>query len=263
MDSPLFPREAMATPSLEHPTLTAGISGTGWEAFDRIYCITLADRLDRRQSARSEFARVGLASRVEFIVVERHPTDSEQGIFDSHMRCLREGLAAGACTIVVFEDDILFANFSFETLSDSVVFMKSDVEWDLFFLGCFVKSCRKTQFRSVVRIRYQCAAHAYVISRRFAEILITRPWQGIAYDDVIRSISSPHIYTAYPAFAFQNDSSSDNFRMTSIDRNRRLLGGMRRLQRWNEFSHRHAIALVMLHVAVILLIILLLLIGRT
>ncbi len=66
-----------------------------WGSFDQIYCISLSQRVDRRENAQREFARIGLGDRVQFIIVDSHPTDSEQGIFESHMACLRAGLAAG------------------------------------------------------------------------------------------------------------------------------------------------------------------------
>ena len=38
----------------------------GWDFFDRLYCISLREREDRRKSALQEFSKVGLADRVEF-----------------------------------------------------------------------------------------------------------------------------------------------------------------------------------------------------
>jgi hypothetical protein len=34
---------------------------SAWDYFDRLYCISLREREDRRLSAREEFAKVGLA----------------------------------------------------------------------------------------------------------------------------------------------------------------------------------------------------------
>jgi GR25 family glycosyltransferase involved in LPS biosynthesis len=127
-----------------------------WGAFDRVYCISLKDRTDRREAAKREFARVGLLDRVEFVIVDRHPTDSEQGIFESHMSCVRAGLAAGAQRILIFEDDVVFRRFSPTVLARAVDFMKSNGDWGLFSLGCFVNSSKKTSFRSVLRMRYRC-----------------------------------------------------------------------------------------------------------
>jgi GR25 family glycosyltransferase involved in LPS biosynthesis len=229
-----------------------------WTAFDRIYCITLHDRPDRRAHAQAEFQRVGLADIVEFTVAERHPTDSEQGIFESHMRCLRAGLAADARTIVVFEDDVIFPHFAPHILNDAVAFMQSGTPWDLFFFGCFVNASRKTPHRSVIKIRYKTTAHAYVINRDFALALVEHSWQGVAYDDLIRSLATDRVFASYPAIAFQSDASTDNQKMLVADKIRRLLGGMRRLQKLNEFTHRHFIALIVIHAAIILLVILLL-----
>jgi GR25 family glycosyltransferase involved in LPS biosynthesis len=240
------------------PSPPAAPPTTPWDAFDRLYCITLDDRPDRRRSAEDQFARVGLAGRVEFFVATRHPTNAEQGIFESHMRCLRLGLAAGARTIAVFEDDILFDHFSPQTLADAVSFLRSDTPWDVFFLGCFAKSSRKTAHPSILQIRYQCAAHAYIIHRPFAETLVQSPWRGIPFDDFLRAQPAPRYYAAYPSFCFQSNSPSDNAQTARLDRIRRLFGGFQKVQRWNEFRHHHMRALILLNAAAILIILLLL-----
>jgi GR25 family glycosyltransferase involved in LPS biosynthesis len=225
-----------------------------WSGFDRIYCISLTHRADRREMARQEFARIGLAERVQFVIVDSHPTDSEQGIFESHMSCLRAGLAAGAQNIVVFEDDILIRRFSPKVLANAIRFMKSTADWHMFFFGCFVRSSRKTPFESVLKIRYRCTAHAYVVNRTFAQKLVEIPWRGVAYDDLLRSMQDERFYACYPAFAFQSGSSTDNHKLRGIDRARRLTGGLYRLQRWNEFSHRRLVTLIVVHVLIVLLL---------
>ena len=83
----------------------------GWDFFDRIYCISLEEREDRRQAAAASFAKVGLTGKVEFVLVKPHPFNIEQGMYESHMTCLRKGLETGAESIVVFEDDIVFDRF--------------------------------------------------------------------------------------------------------------------------------------------------------
>jgi hypothetical protein len=193
---------------------------------------------------------------VQFVLVDKHPTDSEQGIFESHMSCLRAGLDAGAERILIFEDDIRFLRFTPRVLEDSIYFMKSSPGWDLFFFGCFVKSSRKTPFRSVLQLNYRCAAHAYVAHRSIAERLVKIPWSGVAYDDLLRSIENIRCHACYPAFAFQGGSASDNSKTPNIGRFRRICG-FGRLQRWDEFSKHHARALILGHVAVVLLIVLL------
>ena len=53
----------------EHRNATAEAGGD-WSFFDKVYCISLVNREDRRIEAREQFARVGLADRVEFLLVE-------------------------------------------------------------------------------------------------------------------------------------------------------------------------------------------------
>jgi GR25 family glycosyltransferase involved in LPS biosynthesis len=233
-----------------------------WNAFDRLYCITLADRPDRRRSAEEQFARVGLAGRVEFVVVQRHPTDSEQGIYESHMRCLNQGLAAGARTIVVFEDDVLFDRFSPPALADAVAFLNAGTPWDVFFLGGFAHSIRNTASPFVLHIRYRCAAHAYAVNRPFAETLVQTPWHNVAFDDFIRSLDSPRLYALYPSIAFQSNAASDNAKRAWNVKIWKFLGKLQTFQRWNEFRLRHMTAFVLSNVALALLLILLVLIWR-
>ncbi len=234
-------------------------SATPWDFFDRIYCISVTQRTDRRQNAQREFARVGLAGRVQFFLVEKHPTNSEQGIFESHLACLRSALEAGGQRILIFEDDVEFPRFSSTVLARSIEFLRVDANWHIFFLGCFVRSSRKTKFPSVLRVRFRCAAHAYILNREFALTLLSHSWSGIAFDDLLRDLNDDALYACYPALAFQSNSPSDNSKMESLDRTRRWLGGLARLQRWNEFIHHRAVEVILAHVAVVLLLIFLIL----
>jgi len=223
-----------------------------WGFFDRIYCISLSSRPDRRETAIAEFARVGLADRVEFMIVEKHPKDSEQGIYESHIACLRAGLAAGAKTILVFEDDVILPGYSKEVLERSVEFMGSDRSWNVFFFGGFVNASRKTQTKSVVRVKFRCSIHAYAMHRRLAEKLVQESWEGRAIDVVLREHCGDRAFAAYPAFAFQSNAATDNDKRVMVDQVRRLIGGQRVLQRWNEFSSLHFQKLVWIHVIAVL-----------
>jgi hypothetical protein len=238
---------------------SAGGSGRFWRAFDKIYCISLSNRADRYNRARAEFARVGLVDLVEFVIVEKHPEDSERGIYESHLMCLRAGLAAGAQKIAVFEDDIVFTRFSAKRLQRAIRFMEASNDWAAFFFGCFVNSSRKTVFPSVIKINYRCVAHAYVVNRDFALQLVKTRWTGVSYDDFLRSIAADRFYSVYPAFAFQSDSPTDNDKLAHVDRARRIFGGLHRLQRFNEFTNRWLVYIVLGHVVAAAAIILLLL----
>lgn len=227
-----------------------------WNFFDKIYCISLVERPNRRQAALRQFARVGLAERVEFVIVVRHPTDCEQGIYESHMLCMTKGLQAGAARILIFEDDIVFDRFSPAVLRGCTDFLACDPEWHMLFLGCMVKGSRRTANPAVVMIRYRSLTQAYVVHRRFARELTRHPWKGVPYDDFLRDWQDDRSYAAYPAFAFQSNSRSDNMRYLPLDRWRRMLGGLRRLQKNNEFYYRYRRLILAAHAIALLLILL-------
>ena len=221
----------------------------GWDFFDRIYCISLKEREDRRQSAAAQFSRVGLDGKVEFVIVKRHPVDVEQGTYESHMTCLRKGLEAGAERIVVFEDDILFDRFDPERFRQCTRFLSVHPDWKVLLLGALIRSSRKTGEPAVQKVGYQSLAHAYALNRPYAETLAYKPWEGIVIDTLFRPLTD-HIYAIDPMFAFQADLSTDN-KYPGLDRFRRWCGGLERVQKANEFYQHHKFGIIAAHVLVL------------
>ena len=228
---------------------------SGWNFFDRLYCISLQEREDRRKSALKEFSKVGLADRVEFVIDERHPYNIEQGVYESHMMCLRKGLEAGARNIVVFEDDVEFDRFDPERLRICTEFLRQHPEWKVLLLGALIRSSRKTTNPCVQKVRYQSLTHAYALNRHYAETLAYEPWQGIVNDTLFRPLTND-VYAIYPMCAFQKNFTSDNYKYPKLALFRRLLGGLKRIQKAFEFYHRHTIGIYAAHVIVILLVLL-------
>ena len=228
---------------------------TYWEYFDKIYCISLDERADRREQAKAQFRAVGLSDRVEFVVVKKHPVDCEQGIYESHILCMEKGIRALSGNIVIFEDDIVFDRFNPDTLEKCIDFLATNTDWKIMFLGCMVKKSAKTDSRSVLKVRFRSLSHAYVLTREFAETIVKIPWQKIPFDDMLRDIKDDQMYAVYPSFAFQSNSRSDNQRYLPLDRFRRLCGGLRRLQKMNEFYHYNKTLIMGAHVLLVLLLI--------
>ncbi|MEE4358861.1 MAG: glycosyltransferase [Desulfococcaceae bacterium] len=225
-----------------------------WDYFDKIYCISLREREDRREEAEARFREVGLHGRVEFLIVEKHPEDCEQGIYESHMLCMVKGIHAGARRILVFEDDIVFDRFSDKILENSISFMENCPDWHMLFLGCMVRKSRKTDNPSVLKIRYRSLGHAYAIRREFAEKLVQIPWRKVPFDDFLRDMKDEHMYAVFPSFAFQSNSRSDNERYLPLDRIRRIFGGLMCLQKQNEFFQRNRNLIIALHFVIIAVI---------
>jgi hypothetical protein len=223
----------------------------GWDFFDRLYCVSLQEREDRRASALKEFSKVGLGDRVDFVLGEHHPSDMEQGVYESHMICLRKGLEAGAKNIVIFEDDVEFDRFDPERLRSCTEFLRQHPEWKVLLLGALIRSSRKTTNPCVQKVRYQSLTHAYALNRHYAETLAYEPWQGIVNDTLFRPLTDD-VYAIYPMCAFQKYFTSDNYKYPKLVLIRRLLGGLERIQKANEFYQRHKLGVIAAHVIIIL-----------
>ena len=231
----------------------ADVSTNCWQYFDKVYCISLAERTDRYTAAKRQFKRVGLTGKVEFMIVDRHPHNRMQGNYESHMACMQKALQAGAETIAIFEDDILFERFSPVRLQNGIDFLAATPDCDILFFGCLVSGSRKTANPSVLKIKFRCLTHGYALSRRYAEALVKIPWQGVAFDDMLRDLADG-FYAICPAFAFQSNAASDNDSCRRLERIRRLWGGLRRIQKANEFYHRHKIMVIAVHIVLLLIL---------
>lgn len=219
-----------------------------WDFFEKAYCISLEERPDRRENARRQFQKVGLEDRVEFVVVKRDTQNSEKGIYQSHQKCIRKGIAANARNMMIFEDDIVFDRFRPDRLQRCVDFLAGSSDWQVFFWGCLVSGVRPTSNPAVLEIDYRALAHAYVLNRDFAEKLVNIPWQNIPFDSMLRQIDC-RPYVMYPAIAFQGNAGTDNQRFRRLERYRRLCGGLRGIQKMNELYHRRKLAVIVLHIA--------------
>lgn len=217
-----------------------------WDCFDKIYCISVEERQDRRQEAYKQFESIGLKGKVEFFIVQKHPKDSEQGIFESHILCIRKGLEQNAGTIAVFEDDIVFDRFDPDRLKKSIDYMASLKKWGILFFGCLFSQPKRTDCDAVLKINYRSLTQGYVISGDYAREIATLTWEGISYDGMLRDIQKNY-YAVYPSFAFQSNAVTDNDKYVQLDRFRRFMGGLHRIQVMNEFYNLNKTVILAIH----------------
>lgn len=224
-----------------------------WDFFDKIYCISLSTRKDRRILAHKEFTKVGLEDRVEFITVTKHLDNPEQGIFESHMHCLQKGLAGNGQHILIFEDDVFFQKFDPRNLLQACEYLNAPQNtWDGLFLGCLTSDSKKMKEQPLTQIRYRCLAHAYGLNRGFAKTIAWENWSGIPFDELLRRKQST-FYGLYPMCAFQGRSGTDNHTY-ALHLVRRILGGLPFIQNANQFYHRHKTIILLSHFTIFVLL---------
>ena len=189
-----------------------------WSFFDRIYCISLKERPDRRAQAAAQFARVGLADRVMYMMRRSAiPRIASRAFTSPTWPASARGLADGARRLLIFEDDVIFKRFRpGATRPPPLIFWIGSPDWQILFLGCLVRKSRGTETPAVRKVAYRCLAHAYALHRSCAEQLVQKPWRGIPFD-VMLSRFDHGLYACYPSFAFQSDTASDNLRLRHLD----------------------------------------------
>lgn len=188
---------------------------------------------------------MGLLDKVEFLLISKHPDNPEQGIFESHMHCLKKGLQAGARHILIFEDDVVFKNYQPKRIAQAMQFLENKHNWQAFFLGAISSRIRPTEVPSAVSIRYRCLAHAYVLNRQFALQFVQQSWNEQPYDALLQR-QCKESYALSPMLAFQGWASSDN-RTVLLDRTRRFFGGLSFIQRMNELYHKNKVFILISH----------------
>lgn len=111
--------------------------------FDHVRVISLRERTDRQREVLEEFAAVGVDTarhRLEFYLADRpvsqggFPTLGARGCFTSHREVLRQAIAAGAQSVLVFEDDVFLRRTSAVAIDALVMAMNSTL-WDIIYFG--------------------------------------------------------------------------------------------------------------------------------
>jgi GR25 family glycosyltransferase involved in LPS biosynthesis len=105
-----------------------------YEYFDDIVCINLDISKERRQYASVMFKKLNIPAR--FFTAHKHPKGGRYGCFDSHIQIIRHAYNSGYNNVLVFEDDFMpTPAYSTKLVKQSIDFMKSNTDWDIFYYG--------------------------------------------------------------------------------------------------------------------------------
>lgn len=102
--------------------------------FNEIICISLDKNKKRRDYAKYYFSKLGLDGK--FFIVDKDKRGGLYGCFISHIILIKYALKKNYDNILVFEDDFMpTRGYSKENLEKAIDFMKSNNDWDCFYLG--------------------------------------------------------------------------------------------------------------------------------
>lgn len=164
---------------------------------DKVFCISLKDREDRRKLVASEFST--LTNPIEFIVVEKDADNPERGCFNSHIQCAKIALERGYRRVLILEDDATFITPKRKHIDQINRFLKLRNP-QLFHLGGILGREWLIPYRGVVRSRLT-GAHAYILSKKACKRLSKKRYEGTAIDSLFcRFFRS---YCAFPMISQQ------------------------------------------------------------
>ena len=146
------------------------------QQFCNIYCICLAERNDRYDSACAEFKKVDLFNYVHFHRPVRHPKGGIYGNFESMLWCINHSLGLNnKKMIMIFEDDVCFSVNMFLNCTLPPTFIENINSWDTirlgYWKGIFINLMQESYSDDSCGLyRGNCrGAHAVLWSPLFAE----------------------------------------------------------------------------------------------
>jgi glycosyl transferase family 25 len=186
--------------------------------FDKIYCINLKHRTDRYNSSLKTFIKLNI-NNVKYFLANKHPKGGRYGCFESHINVIHDAYINNYNYILIFEDDVKIAKYYNNLLlNKSINFMKTNNNWDIFYLGYFPFSYNyKYNIISDNIIESNpFGGHAYCLNKQSIKLIIDNYHNiiGKQHFDIWLSLSNkfrtfciaPIIFDQY--FRFKTDNST-------------------------------------------------------
>jgi len=199
---------------------------------DKTYIINLDERADRWKLIVEELKKVNIDNYERFSAIRPNQADIPKesyrnmrlagadrdkyivgttGERASHVAIVKKAKEAGYKQILMLEDDVEF-HAEANTIFNSAMEQIKNVEWDMFFLGCFHKLPFELITTNVARIKKAYAIHAYIIKSNLFDAIIDNVIQSGQEIDVYYAESIHPNYKCYcarPHIAWQRAGFSD------------------------------------------------------
>lgn len=100
-------------------------------------------------------------------------------------------------------------HFTPEVMARAIRFMRTNRDWELFYLGIqpeITHFTTKKMEEGIINV-HSLTTHAYVVHRRFMERVIQIPFMGLPIDMLF--VFNDHAYASYPGLFYQGDFGTD------------------------------------------------------
>lgn len=191
---------------------------------DEIICISLDISKDRREHFKKHFENIPY----RFNLVKKHKKGGVYGCFHSHISIIKDAYKRNLENILIFEDDAKpTSSLTNESLEEVINFLKSNKDYDCFYLGCFPIGAKNnnlliTPFNSISKNIYKfnpLATHAIIYNRRGMKKVLKnyKNFIGLCHYDIYLSrYANLNNYCYLPILIDQNFNFEYNIEYLNI-----------------------------------------------
>ncbi|SER31606.1 glycosyltransferase family 25 protein [Pedobacter rhizosphaerae] len=148
--------------------------------FDKIYCISLEKRNERREKFKSNYKYLGTDNITVFNAVDGNNLDDKEWQFSkgalgcrmSHLSIYSEAIKKGYKKILVLEDDVIIKKQFISDLNEVISLVGDD--YDMIYFGGFNFLEPKPVTSHILRLQNTLALHAVAINSRCLSTLIRK-----------------------------------------------------------------------------------------
>lgn len=177
------------------------------EYFDKVYCINLIRRPDRRQKCEEQFNRINLD--VEFfsaidkvnITNNSNITDGQLACLSSHYNVIKRAKKKNYSKILVLEDDVVFSNNLLDTFDKNKDVIPSDCRM-LYFGGNHLNGLVKIT-EDIYKMNCSLTTHAYGVDQTLYDEILNRIQYAIYPIDVYYA----HLHLEYPSYLIKDGNN--------------------------------------------------------
>jgi GR25 family glycosyltransferase involved in LPS biosynthesis len=192
-----------------------------FEQIDKIYCINLKDRPDRKQQAKEEFFRMEVHN-VEFVegIIFTGYKDKKRnacvGNHLAHAECLKRAQEDKAETCLIFEDDVEFFKSKEDTheiLGQALQYLPKP-DWRMLYLGINMDRYSAERYaKNLARLNGGLSTHAYIVNHYlYSKLIEVNSNTEMFHNDVFYAENIHPFYLSFvtnPLLCGQRESFSD------------------------------------------------------
>jgi GR25 family glycosyltransferase involved in LPS biosynthesis len=177
------------------------------EYFDKVYCLNLDRRPDRKAKCVEIFDKLGIE--VEFFsAIDKEKIENTSRIttgqlacLSSHYNIIRKAKKYNQKRILIFEDDVIFSDKFNEVFSENIENVPDD--WKMLYFGGNHLNGKTPIADNVLMMMGSLTTHAYAVNDGMYDIILDKLQHCMWPVDIYYA----HIHRDYPSYVIQDGDS--------------------------------------------------------